>query len=84
MMQGHLDPCKPGCQPAIRSFIQNNEGSAKYHASLTGSTFYWEKYENPKLKGTVKQSVTNSNGVTVSYRYWQNSKGRWKRAKIRE
>ena len=23
-MQGELDPCRPGCQPAIRSYIQEN------------------------------------------------------------
>lgn len=83
-MQGELDPCRPGCLPAIRSYIQQNGGTARYSATKTGNTFTWETYNDPKLKGTVKQTVTNSTGQSVSYRYWQNSNGRWKRAKIKD
>lgn len=82
-MQGELDPCRPGCQPAIRSYIQENGGTAKYYATATGNTFSWETYSDPKLKGTVKQTITDSNGQSTSYRYWQNSNGRWKRAKMK-
>lgn len=44
-------------------------------------TFKWSLFSDEKLKGTVLQQVYDSNNKQVgSWRYWQNYKGRWKRA----
>lgn len=90
-MQGTLPPCKPGCQPAIRRVVSEKQVSATYHASSNGNTYKWTPVDeknspitkgNKTLKGSVIQEVYDKNGNKISsHRYWQNSKGRWKRAK---
>ncbi|EQB90149.1 RHS repeat-associated protein [Clostridium punense] len=81
-MVGSLDPCKPGCQPTIRKFIQDNGVTAAYKATDTGRVFTWKPFNDVNLKGTVLQTVTDNNGNVIGkWRYWQNSKGYWKRAK---
>ena len=81
-MIGELNPCRPGCQPAIRQFVQDNGVTATYVADSTGQTFHWSSFNDSNLKGTVLQTVTDSNGNIVGrWRYWQNGNGRWKRAK---
>jgi len=82
VMQGEKNPCKPGCQPAIREFVQDNNVTATYTATKTGQTFKWSSFSDNKLKGTVLQQVydSNNNKSVGSWRYWQNDKGYWKRA----
>ena len=83
-MKGLLNPCKPGCQPAIRKFVQDNGVSATYYASQSQLIFNWTTFNNPKLKGTVLQTITDLKGNNIGqWRYWQNSKGNWKRAKYK-
>ena len=90
-MQGTLPPCKPGCQPAIRRVVSEKQVSVTYHASSNGNTYKWTPVDeknspitkgNKTLKGSVIQEVYDKNENKISsHRYWQNSKGRWKRAK---
>lgn len=81
-MKGQLNPCKPGCQPAIRKFVQDQGVTAEYTATQTQKKYNWRPYSNPKLKGTVIQKVMDSRGAVLEeYRYWQDDNNRWKRAK---
>ncbi len=78
MIKGELDPCKPGCQSAIRNYVQNNGVTATYVANRTGNTFHWSLFNNSKLKGTVLQTVTDSNeNIVGRWRYWQRGNGHW-------
>ncbi len=81
-MKGVLNPCKPGCQPAIRSFVQNNQVTAIYKSSSTGLTYKWTPFNDPKLKGNVIQQVYKDGKLVSSHRYWQKKNGRWARAKF--
>ena len=81
-MKGVLDPCRPGCQPAIREFVKENDVIAVYESST--KTFYWRPFNDIKLKGSVLQTVEDKDGKSVSWRYWQNDKGYWKRAIYKE
>ena len=64
-MIGELNPCKPGCQPAIRKFVQDNGVTATYIATQKKMVFHWELFNDQKLKGTVLQTVTDSNGKNL-------------------
>lgn len=72
-MIGELNPCRPGCQPAIRKFVQDNEVTATYVANRTGQTFHWSTFNDSKLKGNVLQTITDTNGNVVA---------RWRFGKI--
>jgi RHS repeat-associated protein len=82
-MKGSLNPCRPGCQPAIRLFVQNNQVAATYYASETGLQHKWTPYKHGKLKGSVLQQVYKDGELVSSHRYWQKANGRWTRAKIK-
>ncbi len=75
-MRGVLDCCSGGCQPAIRHFIENNDGiTASYESDTT--IYEWEKFSHPKLKGTVLQKETNKKtGEVKCYRYWTSPSGK--------
>ena len=74
--------CRPECQPAIRKFVQDNGVTVTYTANKTGQTFNWSGFNDSKFKGTVLQTITDTNGDVVGrWRYWQSVNGRWKRAK---
>jgi uncharacterized protein RhaS with RHS repeats len=56
VMRGQLNPCKPGCQPAIRRFVLDNNVTAEYHASDTGMKYTWEK-KNGKIYQTETDGI---------------------------
>ena len=78
----HHELCRPGCQPAIREFVKENDVIAVYESGT--KTFYWRPFNDIKLKGSVLQTVEDKDGKSVSWRYWQNDKGYWKRAIYKE
>ena len=81
-MEGFLNHCKPGYQPAIRTFVQENNVSATYYATQSQQIFKWQTFNDPKLKGKVLQTITNLDGdILGQWRYWQNKNGNWIRAK---
>jgi hypothetical protein len=80
-MRGQLDPCKPGCQPAIRGFVAENQVTVIYE-SESGSTFRFTPYSDPQGRnGIVLQEVFEGGVRTAAYRYWLRD-GFWKRAAI--
>jgi hypothetical protein len=79
-MQGELDPCRPGCQPAIREFVAENNVKVIY-TTTEGKIWTFRKAEGlGKLKGEVIQEVTENGKVVESYRYWRDEGGFWQRA----
>ncbi len=70
LMQGNLDPCRPGCQPKIRKFVLENSVSADYYSNT--SHFNWIK----ETDSSVLQTVTR-NGNSVTRRYTRNKNGKW-------
>ena len=75
LMQGELNPCRPGCQPKIRKFVLENGVSADYYSNT--SHFNWVKETN----SSVLQTVTH-NGNSVTIRYTRNRKGKWRSRKV--
>ncbi|WP_143305845.1 RHS repeat-associated core domain-containing protein [Chitinophaga vietnamensis] len=59
-MRGRLNPCRPGCQPAIRKFVMANKVTASYYATSTRRTYHWERIsdkhliQTESLRGKVK------------------------------
>ena len=69
-------------QPAIRTFVQENNVSTTYYATQSQQIFKWQTFNDPKLKGKVLQTITNLDGdILGQWRYWQNKNGNWIRAK---
>ena len=83
-MKGSLDPCRPGCQPAIRDFVVKNDVDAIYHATETGRTWKWRKWSDPagKLKGDLVQEVWENGELKARWRYYQSPSGRTVRKKM--
>jgi len=82
-MNGQLDPCRVGCQPAVRNFVDTTGASAEYNASLTGRAFRWAAQRFGELKGTVLQEVFEQGGELAGrWRYWRTEAGRWRRAAL--
>ncbi|QWX84242.1 RHS repeat protein [Cellulophaga sp. HaHaR_3_176] len=73
-MTGQLNPCKPGCQPAIRDFVANKGVSAEYFASDTNMTYKWEKSST----GKVIQTEIFEGKVQAKYEYDVNTRRRKK------
>ena len=71
-MSGTLNPCKPGCQPAIRRFVLNNNVTAEYSAN--NKKFEWYKSGDGKV-------IQIENGVKYEYSYDSNGKQIGKRKK---
>ncbi|WP_252225273.1 RHS repeat-associated core domain-containing protein [Clostridium sp. ZBS2] len=90
-MKGTLPPCRPGCQPAIRTTVTEKQVNINYKASSNGYKYKWTPVDeknaplmngNKTLKGSVIQQIYDNNGKQISsHRYWKTNKGRWKRAK---
>lgn len=76
-MYGSRDPCKPGCQPKIRKFVNEKNVTATYTASDTGMRFDWRKASD----NTVIQTITdiNTNDVISNYQYSLKANGKWGR-----
>ena len=53
-MKGELNPCRPGCQPAIRDFVGEKGVNAEYHATNTGKTYKWKRMPDGKVLQTEK------------------------------
>ena len=65
-----------------KDVVKENNVIAVYESST--ETFYWRPFNDIKLKGSVLQTVEDKDGKSVSWRYWQNDKGYWKRAIYKE
>ena len=63
-MVGELNPCKPGCQPAIRDFVLENNVTAEYKATSTGNVYKWEKLDD---KHVLQTEIID--GKTTKYKY---------------
>ena len=61
-MSGTLNPCKPGCQPAIRRFVLNNNVTAEYSAN--NKKFEWYKSGDGKVIQNKKMEL-NMNIPTI-------------------
>lgn len=48
-MAGELNPCRPGCQPAIRDFVGEKNVKAEYRASNTGRVYEWKRMPDGKV-----------------------------------
>lgn len=64
-MTGELNPCRPGCQPAIRDFVHAKGVTAEYTASSTGNVYKWERLDNR----FVLQTEIDVNGKATTYKY---------------
>ncbi|MCB2362153.1 hypothetical protein LGL00_24475 [Clostridium estertheticum] len=90
-MEGTLPPCRPGCQPAIRTIVSDKQVNVTYKATSNGYEYKWTPVDvkntplvnkNKILKGSVIQQVYDNNGDYInSHRYWKTDNGRWKRAR---
>nr|WP_262915465.1 hypothetical protein [Niabella ginsengisoli] len=69
-MSGQLNPCKPGCQPAIRRFVNDFDVSAEYHATDTGRSYHWSK----SSPGHIIQTEMEGGRVVAKYDYNLNGK----------
>lgn len=65
-MVGQLNPCKPGCQPAIRDFVADKGVTAEYFASDTKMHYIWEKSGNNKVL-QIETDITT--GKVSAYEY---------------
>lgn len=65
-MVGQLNPCKPGCQPAIRDFVADKGVTAEYFASDTKMHYIWEKTGNNKVL-QIETDITT--GKVSAYEY---------------
>lgn len=60
IMKGELNPCRGGCQPAIRDVLVNEKGATvSYEAKKTGMLYEWEKVAD----GSVKQTEKSIKGI---------------------
>ncbi|HEX2627650.1 MAG TPA: RHS repeat-associated core domain-containing protein, partial [Chitinophagaceae bacterium] len=64
-MTGELNPCKPGCQPAVRDFVLANDVTAEYHATSTNRTYHWERVSDKH----VIQTEMADGKVVGRYKY---------------
>lgn len=64
-MTGELNPCRPGCQPAIRDFVHAKGVTAEYTASSTGKIYKWERLDNR----FVLQTEIDAKGNATTYKY---------------
>ena len=64
-MTGALNPCRPGCQPAIRRFVLKNNVTVEYFATDTNTKFEWYKSADGKV-------IQIENGIKYEYRYDEN------------
>lgn len=64
-MTGELNPCRPGCQPAIRDFVHAKGVTAEYTASSTGKVYQWERVDNK----FVLQTEIDMDGSKTTYKY---------------
>lgn len=54
-MKGALNPCRGGCQPAIRDILVGKKGAkVSYEATSTGKTYEWEGLPDGRVKQTEK------------------------------
>ena len=74
-MVGALNPCRPGCQPAIRRFVLENNVTAEYFATDTNTKFEWYKSADGKV-------IQVENGIKYEYKYDENLKQKGRRKKI--
>jgi hypothetical protein len=81
-MSGQLDPCRVGCQPAVRSFVEVTGARAEYSASETGRVFRWAPQRFGELKGTVLQELFEQGELVGRWRYWRTEAGRSRRAAL--
>ncbi|AZA80274.1 hypothetical protein EG347_14725 [Chryseobacterium sp. G0186] len=63
-MSGELNPCRPGCQPAIRDVVYTQNVTAEYKATSTGKTYSWKK--DGKL---VYQTEVDIHGKARIFKY---------------
>jgi RHS repeat-associated protein len=86
VMQGELPPCQPGCQPAIRDFVDQNGVTAEYNEvppdGSEGSSWAWEPAADDNPRADVMQTKTNPDGSTETRRYWRTSSGGWDSAPV--
>jgi len=82
-MEGSLDSCRPGCQPAIRSFVETHGVEAVYTTSSTGKEVKWKRFSHPKLMGTVLQQEFADGKLVREFRYWKKANERWARREIK-
>jgi RHS repeat-associated protein len=82
-MQGELDPCRPGCRPALRDCCHEHGTTMIYDASSTGRTFTFRPPHSGEFPDRVRADVVleirEGNNVTRR-RYYQSppDSGRWK------
>jgi RHS repeat-associated protein len=74
IMNGELPPCQPGCQPAIRNFV-NDTGMPMEYNEPDGTKWEWQKVDgmqgqNGPVNAEVVQTKTNPDGTTETRRYW--------------
>jgi len=91
-MEGEYEPCKPGCQPAIRDTVRKRQVTAEYKNRENGNTHKWKPVDKDKplknskgqkLKGDVVQDKYDKNGKLVERRrYWKTESGKNKSAKM--
>lgn len=74
-MTGELNPCKPGCQPAIRDFVLANNVTAEYHATSTNQTYHWERVSD---KHVIQTEMVDGK-VTGRYKYSMHTRRRRRR-----
>jgi hypothetical protein len=76
---GRVDPCAPGCRPAIRQFVDDHPGvNASYAATETGSQWSWQQVSQDRPRARVIQTEQQSNGDVDTRRCWKSSgSGNW-------
>ena len=78
-MFGTLNPCKPGCQPKIRTFVLENKVTATYNAKGTGLQYNWKHSGH----NTVIQKIIDiDNNIISSFEYFKRQSGSWGRKSL--
>lgn len=78
VMWGRLDPCAPGCRPAIRQAVDEHGVDATYAATETGTQWTWQPTSQDRPRAQVVQTEERSDGTVDTRRYWQrNGSGDW-------
>jgi RHS repeat-associated protein len=77
VMEGELPPCTPGCQPAIRRFVDEQQVPARY-TDANGTTWDFTPANDARPRAQVMQTETAPDGTSVTRRYWQSQpSGNW-------
>jgi RHS repeat-associated protein len=90
LMRGQYNPCRGGCQPAIRQFVDETGATVFYTSEEDGSVYAFSPYHPPQdesgdpvHQGNVRQEVFDQDGNPAdNHRYYDDADGESHRAPL--